>query len=256
MLHGFTPPFTPTGHSALVPPPPWHYAGWVFSVEYALSPDTAAAFLPEGFGTATGRATLHFADWQATSDGSELLDPAYSQYKECFVLLEAERGGEPVNFCPLIYVDQDISLLRGWLQGLPKKLGSVWMTRSLALDHPAAAPMRAGTRLGATLAVKDRRLAEAALTLTGGEGERIGFFARPTYGLAGLPSIVGGATPARPVPVRMVADERVFGPCWACEAEARFLESPRDDLHALRPQRVERATVSSFALTISRVEAA
>jgi hypothetical protein len=24
----FTPPFTTSGRAALVPPPPWHYAGW------------------------------------------------------------------------------------------------------------------------------------------------------------------------------------------------------------------------------------
>lgn len=255
MLNGFTPPFTPEGRSSLVPQPPWHYAGWVFSIGYGLAADVAAAFLPDGFGAATGRAALHFADWQATSDGSELLDPAYAQYKECFVLLEAERDGRVVNYCPFIYVDQDISLVRGWLQGLPKKLGSVWMTRSYGLDHPAAAPLRAETRLGATLAVKDRRLIEAALRMSGAAGEPIGFFAQPTYGVVGLPSLVGGYSPAQPQVVRMVADQRVQGGCWACEAEATFLESPRDELHSLRPQRIERASASVFALTISRVDA-
>lgn len=256
MLTGFTPPFTPTGRSALAPPPPWHYAGWVFSVAYQLDPATAGRFMPEGFATPTGRAAVHFADWQATSDGSELLDPAYAQYKECFVLLEGERASELVNFCPFIYVDQDISLIRGWLQGLPKKLGSVWMTRSYGLDHPAAAPLQAGTRLGATLAVKDRRLAEASLRLSGDEGRKIGFFAAPTYGLAGLPSLIGGATPAQPVPVRMVADARVPGVCLDAEADLRFLESPRDELHELRPLKVERASASTFAMTISRVDGA
>ncbi len=253
MLHGFSPPFTPAGRSSLVPSPPWHYAGWIYSVDYRLDPERAAGFLQDGFGAATGRATFHAADWQATTDGSELLDPAYAQYKECFVVLEVERAGELVNYCPLIYVDQDISLLRGWLQGLPKKLGSVWMTRSYGLDHPAAVPLRAGARLGATLAVKDRRLAETVLTLTGGEGRRLGFFARPTFGLIGQPSIIGRPRPARPVPVRMVAEQRVFGPSWACDAELRFLESPRDELHDLRPDHVEEAAVSSFAFTVTQV---
>jgi hypothetical protein len=256
VLHGFTPPFTPDGRSALAPAPPWHYAGWIFSIEYAVSAERAAAFLPPGFGRATGRAALHFADWQATSDGSELLDPAYAQYKECFVLVDAERDGAPANFCPLIYVDQDVSLVRGWLQGLPKKLGSVWMTRSYGLDHPAAAPMREGTRLGASLAVKDRRLAEAILVANGRDGERIGFFAQPSYGLVGLPSLVGGAEAARPQLVRLAADTRLFGPSWSCSADLRLLDSPRDDLHALAPDKVLRASASLFALTVSKVDAA
>ncbi|HEY0832345.1 MAG TPA: acetoacetate decarboxylase family protein, partial [Azospirillum sp.] len=170
MLKGFTPPFTPDGRSALAPAPPWHYAGWLYSIAYEVDAAVAGRFLPDGFGRATGVATAHFCDWQATTDGSELLDPIYAQYREFFVLVEADRRGDAANFCPFIYVDQDISMVRGWLQGLPKKLGSVWLTRSYPLDHPAAAPARAGTRLGASLAVKDRRLAQAALTLTGGEG--------------------------------------------------------------------------------------
>lgn len=253
MLTGFTPPYTPEGRSSVVPAPPWHYAGWVYSIACRTDPAVAQTFLADG--TATGRCALHWCDWQATTDGWELLDPAYAQYKEAFVLIEAERGGEVVNTCPMIWVDQDVSMVRGWLQGLPKKLGSVWMTRSLGLDHPAAAPLVEGSRLGATLAVKDRRLAEARLRLTGAPGARLGFFAHRTLGLLGLPSIVGGARPAEPVPVRMVSDHAVFGPSFAAEAEVSLFPSPRDELSALGPLEVTAASVGSVALTISRVEA-
>lgn len=253
MLTGFSAPQTPAGRSSVVPAPPWHYAGWVFSIAYRTDPAAAQAFLSDG--RATGRCVLHWCDWQATTDGWELLDPAYAQYKEAFVLVEAERGGEVVNTCPLIWVDQDVSMVRGWLQGLPKKLGSVWMTRSLGLDHPAAAPLVAGTRLGATLAVKDRRLAEARLHLTGEPGARLGFFAHRTLGRLGLPSIVGGAREAAPVPVRMVSDHAVFGAFHAAEAEVALFASPRDELADLPVRAVEAASVGSVALTISRVEA-
>jgi len=255
MLTGFTSPLTPEGRSSLAPAPPWHYAGWLFSIDYELDSGTAASFLPDGFGKATGRATVHFADWQATSDGSELLDPVYSQYRECFVLVEAERAGAPVSFCPFIYVDQDVSLIRGWLQGLPKKLGSVWLTRSYPVDHLAGAPSRAGTKLGASLAVKDRRLAQAALTLTGGEGKHLGLLARPTYGLFGFPSIVGGAKPAEPQLVRMVADAKQFGPFYAAEAEVELYPSPRDELAMLAPKRVLEASAGYFAMTVTQVAA-
>lgn len=255
MLQGFSAPYSPTGRSALVPPPPWHYAGWVLSVGYALDRAAAAAFLPAGFGAATGRAAVHFADWQATSDGSELLDPAYSQYKECFVVLEAEREGRTVNFCPFIYVDQDISMMRGWLQGLPKKSGSVWLTRSYGLDHPAAAPTRTGVRLGASLGAKDRRLAEAALTLTGEAAVPIGFLAQPTYGLAGLPDLVGEPAAATPRLVRMAVSGKVAGPGFGATAELRLFESPRDELAALAPLRVEAASAATLAFTVERVEA-
>ncbi|HEX7625208.1 MAG TPA: acetoacetate decarboxylase family protein, partial [Anaeromyxobacteraceae bacterium] len=172
MLSGYTPPFTPRGLASIVSPPPWHYCGWLLNVEFECDLDRAIGFVPSEVGIATGRGAIHFAEWQATTDGSELLDPILAQYRETIVLLELIRpDGTAANFCPLIYVDQDVSMLRGLLQGWPKKMGSPWLTRALPLDHPAAAPLRAGTRLGATLAVKDRRLAEARLALTGRSAE-------------------------------------------------------------------------------------
>jgi Acetoacetate decarboxylase (ADC) len=255
MLHGFSPPQTPGGRSSLVAAPPWHYAGWLFSIEYELEEGTAAAFLPEGFGRATGKAAVHVADWQATTDGSELVDPVYSQYKEAYVLLEADRSGALVNFCPFMYVDQDISLVRGLLQGLPKKLGSIWLTRSYPIDHPAAASARQGTKLGASVAVKDRRLLEAELRLTGLEGRPIGFLRQPTYGLLGLPTLLGGPSEARPRLVRLAADDVVRGDFHAAEAKLEMFPSPHDELAVLAPRRVLDASVGHVGLTISRVDA-
>jgi hypothetical protein len=103
-LTGFTPPFTPRGLASLVSPPLWHYAGWLINIEFECDRDRAAEFVPTALGTATGRGTVHFADWQSTTDGTELLDPVLSQYRETIVLLEIIRpDGTAANFCPLIY---------------------------------------------------------------------------------------------------------------------------------------------------------
>lgn len=251
MLSGFTPPYSPSGASSLVPPPPWHYCGQVLSLAFAVDQDAAASLLPAGFGTATGRAYGHVCDWQSTTDGSELLDPVYAQYKEFFVLIEARRGEDLALFCPFIYVDQDISLVRGWLQGWPKKFGSVWMTRSYDLDHPAAAPRRAGTRLGATLAVKDRRLAEAAVTLTGAEGRRLGFLALPTFGLIAKPSLVGTPTAGTPILARATVSASAAGPFLAASGTMSLFASPRDELAVLAPRGEVEASLGTFALTIT-----
>ncbi len=259
MIQGFTPPYSPTGRSSLVPPPPWHYAGQILSLAFKAGREAAQSLLPEGFGSATGMAFGHFCEWQATTDGSELIDPAYAQYKEFFVLIEAERpGGQGIGlFCPFIYVDQDISLARGWLQGWPKKLGSIWMTRSYALAHPAAAPCQSGTAMGATLAVKDRRLAELALTLDGAEGRRLGFFAAPTFGLLAQPSILGTPDPGPKRLVRATVENSVAGPFHAGRGELRFLASPRDELALLSPLGPVEASLGTIAMTITgAVEAA
>jgi hypothetical protein len=250
MLKGFTPPFTPRGSASLLPPPPWHYAGWLLSVEFEC--DRAAGFVPAGLGAATGRGVVHFADWQATTDGSELLDPILAQYRETIVVLELERpGGALANFCPLIYVDQDVSMLRGLLQGWPKKMGSTWLTRSLPLDHPAAAPLRRGTRLGATLAVKDRRLVEARLELTGRPGEALGFAARPSYGTVGFADLTRPGEAPTLRHLRSLVGAKVEGGWHEAEAELAFLDVPREELVDLGLRRAARASAGYVGVTIT-----
>lgn len=252
MLKGFTPPFTPRGLASLVTPPPWHYAGWLVNVEFECDRDRAAAFVPTALGSATGRGTVHFGDWQSTTDGSELLDPVLSQYRETIVLLEfTHLDGAAANFCPLIYVDQDISMLRGQLQGWPKKTGSTWLTRSLPLDHPASAPLRRGTRLGATLTVKERRLIEARLTLSGRPGEALGFAARPTYGTVGWADLTRPGAPPALRHIRPVVSERVGGAWHEATAELAFLDTPREELADLQLRRASRASVGWLGITIT-----
>lgn len=189
-LAGYTAPFTASGRSAIVPPPPWHYAGWLINVALRCDTSNGTAMVPAELGRMTGNGCIHFADWQATTDGSELVDPVYAQYRETIVVVEIQRPDDKLfNFCPFIWVDQDISLVRGLLQGWPKKLGSTYLTRSLPLEHVAAAPLKAGTRMGATLCVKERRLLEASLILTGKPGSPLGFLANRTIGTVGWPDL-------------------------------------------------------------------
>ena len=43
--------------------------------------------------------------------------------------MRCRYGGETYSRCVYIWVDKDFALARGWYQGYPKKLGSIWMTR-------------------------------------------------------------------------------------------------------------------------------
>ena len=167
-LEGYSLPQTETGRSSLVPPPPWHYSGDFLIVEYRSDPEAARSFLPPELdpGEDIGTAAAIFVDWQSCSDsGEELLDPVRAQYKEFFVVLAAEYRGEPVTRCPFMWVDQGMPLVRGLVQGFPKKPGSIWMTRPVTVGR-AGPRLEPGGRFGASLAATDRRLAEATLTLT------------------------------------------------------------------------------------------
>ena len=166
MLKGYTLPRTPRGTSSLAPRPPWHYVGNALAVEFEANPAAAEAFLPEGLEPGSGRGAAYFIEWQYASEtGEEYLDPIRSQYRETIVLLSATFEGSPVAYCPFIWVDQDVSLMRGLVQGWPKQIGSTWMTRAYDLPSKAAPVVGPGGRFAATLSVKDRRLIEAQVTL-------------------------------------------------------------------------------------------
>lgn len=232
---GFTAPFTTTGRSALVPPPPWHYAGWLLNVAFQFDAECAVPLVPPAAGRPLGTGCVHFADWQAcTLHGEELLDPVLAQYRETIVVLEVERpDGSRAMYCPAIWVDQDISLVRGLLQGWPKKLGSTWLTRSLPLDHPAAAPLRAGSRLGASLAVKDRRVFEAQATLTGQPGRALGFLGMPTIGAVGWPDLRQPAQLPALALVKPAIGERVGAGWHEATATLQLNPHPCEDIGLL-----------------------
>lgn len=253
MPPSFTPPFTSSGRSALVQAPPWHYAGWLVNVAFAFDARLGAAMVPPELGAPTGKGCVHFADWQSCgNDGQELLDPVYAQYRETIVVLEIapRQGGDARFYCPLIYVDQDISLLRGWLQGWPKKIGQTWLTRSLPLAHPAAAPLSTGSRLGASLSVKERRLVDATVTLTGGKAGRLGFLAAPTIGAVGWPDLTQPGIPAAPRYLRADIVDRVE-PGWTeGRATLQFHEHPVEELSLLGPVEAAEASAGWIGITV------
>ncbi len=149
--------------ASLVPAPPWHYVGDFLVIEYWADPAAVAAVLPPGLEPHPdpGRCAALFVDWQSCADaGAELLEPARGQYKEFFIVVNALMDGEEVTTCPYIWVDRDFALVRGWIQGFPKKLGQIEMTRSFGLDCRAE-----GRTFGGTVAANDRRLAQGTVTL-------------------------------------------------------------------------------------------
>jgi hypothetical protein len=200
----------------------------------------------------TGTGCIHFADWQATTDGHELIDPVYAQYRETIVIVEIERAdGARYNFCPFIWVDQDISFIRGLLQGWPKKIGTTYLTRSLPLDHAAAAPLKAGTRLGATLTVKDRRLIEATLTFTGETGRPFGFLANKTIGTVAWPDLTRPHEPPTPAWILPDIQGKVASQWHAASASLTVLPHPVEELSLLGTLRVDAASAGWAAVTIA-----
>ena len=237
-LQGFMYPRTPRGEASVVPAPPWHYSGDVLTIEYRTDPSNVAALLPPDVEPAEddpGAVAIIWADWQSCSDsGDELLDPVRSQYKECFVVVRCRHGDSTYSRCVYIWVDKDFALARGWYQGYPKKLGSIWMTRPVSVGRagPRLAP---GGVLGATLAANDRRLADVELTLTGAS-ETGGFVnALPMLHSRWMPSIDPTASPSLDELVTMASRDVELGPAWTGTPSVTLHAAPGEELASLEP---------------------
>ncbi len=236
-LKGFMPPRSPEGRASIVPAPPWHYSGDTLTIEYRTDPAAVAALLPEPLRLPEadedpGAVAIVFADWQSCSDGfEELLDPVRAQYKEALVVVRCRWRGELWSRCVYIWVDKDFALARGWHQGYPKKLGSIWMTRPVAYGR-AGPRLEPGGRFGATLAAADRRLVDVRFTITGPSPTGTAGFVNelPMLHHRHLPSIERAAAASLDELVTMRGYDGASSTVWAGEAELRLHASPVEEL--------------------------
>jgi acetoacetate decarboxylase len=239
-LRGVPFPRTPSGQASLLPPLPWHYSGDLLTVEYRTDPAAIKALLPEGVSLANddedpGAVAFVWADWQSCGDdGAELLDPVRSQYKEAFVVVRCRYDGTLYSRCLFIWVDKDFALVRGHLQGYPKKLGSVHQTRPIT--HGQAGPrLEAGGTFGMTLAANDRRLAQATVTLEG-ECSSSGFVnGHPMLHHRWFPRIELDDRDSISEVVTMSGVNVDLGIAYRGSATLEVLDSPTEELSALVP---------------------
>jgi hypothetical protein len=168
------------------------------------------------------------------------------------LLVSARYEGAEVAYCPFIFVDQDTSLMRGLVQGWPKQIGSVWITRAYDLASRASPVLGPGGRFGASLAVKDRRLVDANVTL---QRETV---TPPSPGFAKginvryFPDLAAGQhdRPAVYELAQLKSRDVQFSSIWTGEATLRFHDHPTLELNALQPTRVLAGYRFSFAFTV------
>ncbi|MDB5977684.1 MAG: acetoacetate decarboxylase [Nevskia sp.] len=242
MLKGYSVPRTPLGLAAVTPPPPWHYSGDLIGVEYWADPKATACLLPDGLSPdpqTNGHATLLFGDWQFTASGEELLDPARYQCRECLILIDAVWRDMPVTFCPFDFVDNDAAIARGWVKGYPRRLGSVFQTRSFSAPSPAAAPIAPGSRFTGSLSACGRRLAAAHITLRQAEPDVTKIFSRPVVNLRWFPRLEAGKheKPTVEELVLSVTDDLQIVEMWTGEGDICLPRNPGEEMQMLTPVR-------------------
>jgi len=259
-LQGFSVPLSPEGRASLTCLPPWHYAGDLLVVDFAAEPAAVEAVLPprlEPDPADLGGCTAFFVAWQYASDtGQEYLDPARSQYNEFILLVNALYRGQAVSTCPYIYVDSDVAMARGWIQGWPKKAGEVHTTRPHPLASNAAPRVEPGARFGASCSANGRRLAEAVVRLECVSEDPVYLGKRTVVNMRYFPQLAGGGKAKAPVCelVRSIMSGAQQTEVWEGEAGLRFFPAPDNELDELQPVEVRRGYRYSMAMTIDDLE--
>jgi len=235
-LHGLMYPRTPSGAAGIVPSPPWHYSGEMLTVEYRTDPERVAALLPHPLEPAAddpGAVAMIWAEWQSCSDSfDELLDPARSQYKEVFTVVRCQYAEQTYSRAAYIWVDKDFAMARGHLQGYPKKLGEIWMTRPVTVGR-AGPRLESGGRFGATLSTFGRRLADARFTITG-TADTPGFVnGHPMLHSRQMPAVECDGTDSLDELVTFRGYDVELGPVFAGDAELDLFDAPTEELTAL-----------------------
>jgi hypothetical protein len=259
MLKGFTVPRSPRGTAALTPPPPWHHAVDVLAVEFWSDPDVSASMLPKEIeldARSKGRSVAIFADCQFTANGEEYLDPARYQSREFIVLLDATWRGSQIAWCPYAYTDNDATIMMGWVQGYPKKLGTVHQTRSFAAQNAASPPLARDSRFAGCLSAHGQPLAEARVTLHEKVDRLAGLFDRPIVTRRYFPRLSAGMhdKPVVDELVLCIMDNILVTDGWMGSGELSFPEAHGEELDMLGPVKVGRGYRFAFSFSVSSNE--
>lgn len=225
-LQGWSLPLSPGGTASLVPPPPWHFSGEALGIDFLADPAAVAAVLPDGLEPlGDGSCSFVFCDWSAAADTDSrvVADPARGQYREAYLSVNATLDGRKVAQVPYIWVDNDLSFARGHIQGFPKKMGTVAITRAIRVGR-GGPKLEGGGRFVGHASSLGQKLVQGSVTLE-------------------APAAEGDVPRALRLPV------------WQGTAELELFGSAFEEHTALAPVEVSGGFRCSVAVTVTGAEA-
>jgi len=124
-------PFSKSGNSQIVPPPPYYYGVEYLGAHVYFDNEKLKGILPSFLST-DGEGWIYLADFVTISNDKWNLmyeDPSFTQYKEAAIALKVNFEGQNFLYFPFMWVDKDWALVRGWINGYPKKLATIYLTK-------------------------------------------------------------------------------------------------------------------------------
>jgi Acetoacetate decarboxylase (ADC) len=237
--------------AALVTPPPWHYSGHFLSVDFTSAAGCVAEFFPPEIRPAgDGSGSVVIADWSSRSDSDPRLarDPARGQHREAYVLLYGHLRGATVGRVAGIWVDNDLSLVRGLVQGFPKKLGQVFLTKEVDVGR-GGAKRAPGERFCGRCSTVGLPILEASVTLASHCTIPPRGLATPLIHTRYWPSMNRSIPDASELSRGLIRDF-VLKDVFVGSAELNFQVSPYEDIASLGPLVVGNGYYGSVAFSV------
>jgi acetoacetate decarboxylase len=248
-LKGYTLPLSPEGRSSLLDAPPWHYGGDVMHLIFKADEKRVKALLPPPLeiGPNPGEGVVWFVEWVSASESNPdlaFINPERSIYHECIVMVGCQFEGVPGYYVPYIWVDNDFTLMRGFIQGFPKKLGRIHITKLHELT-PRVGGKKIGAKIRGICVSHEERIVEGSLDFK----KQVAPADVPPFKFYLMRHFPDYENPAKPlvhdIVVSNVANARIAD-AWECDASVDFMPSLFEEVADLGP--VEAMSGFSFQL--------
>jgi acetoacetate decarboxylase len=128
----FSLPFTRSGNSSIIPPPPWIYGIETIASHVIFDKNSLIEFIPEPLEIVDGEGWIYIANIISVSNEKWNLlyeDPELTQYMEGAIAIKVKYNNGIYTYFPFMWVDKDWPLFRGLLMGYPKKIAKVSMSK-------------------------------------------------------------------------------------------------------------------------------
>ncbi len=138
------------GNTSAIEPGPWHYGADYVTVYFKADRTTLGSLLPKPFELGDGKCIAYTCEIISVADGNKGAvseAPERTVYREAAFGIGCSFGGKPGVFFPVMWVDTEWSLLRGLVNGFPKRLADSIVVSRLHPMNPGLAPLGEGSRL-------------------------------------------------------------------------------------------------------------
>lgn len=207
---------------------------------------------PLQMGPNPGEGVVWFVEWISVSESNpdlSFVNPERSMYRECIVMVGCQFRGVPGYYVPYIWVDNDFTLMRGFVQGFPKKLGRIHMTR-LHDVMPKIGGKKIGAKMKGICVSHEERIVEGTLIFT----EQVDPEEIPPvrfYLMRHFPDVENPGKPiVHDITVSTVTDMKVAG-AWKGDAQIVLFQSPFEEVADLGRLEVTGGFLYSLGLSIT-----